>query len=566
MRRSVLCILACIVLVGTLVRAMPLFSYALWGSDSGEYYYLTDHLASTGTALRDGYEGWGEVYPYFPGFLVVAGALSSVSGMGVLQSLMLAPLLFFPVSLVAIFLIGRRIFGNDAGGLLGAAFLAIVMPHVYPTSHAMPGSLGDALMILALLSVIASAKDNRFWVVLAPLSLALIVTHHLSSYLFLIAVMGGIAVRELFVARGARDARRVWRECAFVAAFYVGMVIFWLELSPGFERRVLSSALPMMPPEAIAFAGFVLIAALPFLVLRFPKIPSLGRSAPGGREVAVRIAAIAVALLAVLAIASTLGIPATTMKVPLVSILFFFPLIAIIVPVIVGSRALDLHDEGNTVFGWFAGIAASGLLGVATGSIALSPYRHVEYLMMPFALLFAAGILLVLVFIKGRTRRIAFSAGVATLVLINIPLAYPPQDVMVGFEEGTYQQEWSCLLWAGENTPARSVFASDHRMSSALFGFEGKYATWDTTPRTFTSANFSPEVKAELASANAPLTPRQVQYVLLTDVMKRGIALDPNAPAVPITDASLLKFEQGPFVTLYDNGFAKVVMIDWSMA
>lgn len=550
-----------------LIRAVPMFIYPVWGSDSGEYYYLTSHLANSGSILRDGYEGWGEVYPYFPGFLVLAGAISVITGMGVLASLMAIPFLVMLVSLLALFLIGRRIFRSDAGGLLAAAFLAVVMPHVYPTSHPMPGSLGDVLLMVCLLALLASAEDKRFWLVLAPLSFALIITHHLSSYLFLLAIIGGVAIRELFLAKERRDSTRVVRECAFAAVFYIAMVSFWLFYATGFRRRVLSTAIPPLTPEAIVIAGLALVALLPFVVLRIPKIPSLGRSAPGQKEIVVRIAAIVVILAVILSISATIGIPATSMKIPVISIVYFLPLIAILIPVIIGSRAFDFYEEGNTAFGWFTGIAVSGLLGIATGSIALSPYRHVEYLMIPFALFFAAGLLLFYTFSKkSKVRATAISTVCAALVLLNLPLPYPPQDIMVGFEEGMYQQEWSSLLWAGDSTPARSVFASDHRMSSALFGMEGMYATWDTTPMTFSEGNFSQEVKSELSSARAPFTPRQVQYVLLTDVMRRGVALDPNAPANPMTDASIRKFDIDPFVTLYDNGFVKIVLIDWSRA
>src|SRR5438067_9683413 len=78
-RRAAPWLLAGAAFLGLIARAYPALRYAVWGSDSGEYQFLTRQLLDTGRVLFD-YKGWGVAYPYFPGFFVVSGAVHAVLG------------------------------------------------------------------------------------------------------------------------------------------------------------------------------------------------------------------------------------------------------------------------------------------------------------------------------------------------------------------------------------------------------------------------------------------------------------------------------------------------------
>jgi len=59
----------------------PFLSYALFGSDTGEYYRLTVDLVSTGSIPHGAaYAGWGSAYPDFPGIYLIAGAGAGALG------------------------------------------------------------------------------------------------------------------------------------------------------------------------------------------------------------------------------------------------------------------------------------------------------------------------------------------------------------------------------------------------------------------------------------------------------------------------------------------------------
>ena len=50
----------------------PLQSFAIFGSDTGEYFRLTSDLVTTGHIPLTSYNGWGFAYQDFPGIFLVA--------------------------------------------------------------------------------------------------------------------------------------------------------------------------------------------------------------------------------------------------------------------------------------------------------------------------------------------------------------------------------------------------------------------------------------------------------------------------------------------------------------
>ena len=50
-----------------LLRFIHKYDWPIWGSDSGEYLYLTKYLVENGMMLNENYIGWGRAYPDFQG-------------------------------------------------------------------------------------------------------------------------------------------------------------------------------------------------------------------------------------------------------------------------------------------------------------------------------------------------------------------------------------------------------------------------------------------------------------------------------------------------------------------
>jgi len=208
----------------------------------------------------------------------------------------------------------------------------------------------------------------------------------------------------------------------------------------------------------------------------------------------------------------------------------------------------------------FPGSPAAGV------SSTLSPYRHVEYLFTPIGLLIAVGLARLVTRAGDRAGRRAFYAAcvaVVVLVAANAAIVYPPQKDFGGFEEGLTPGDAALWMWVGIAVPPTWAVATDHRLSSMIFGVDGNPATWTTTPALFTGSSWSAAV-AELRSSGTPYENRPIALVAVDSVMRTGVALDPSAPALPLSGNATAWLGGLPFVPLYENGMDVVYLVDSS--
>src|SRR4029077_3187836 len=126
-----------------------------------------------------------------------------------------------------------RLFPNDTVAILGAVLASLAMPRIYSVAHPAPLALGEALAIAALWMLVESRRDARWHIPLTLTGAALVVTHHLSSYFFVVAALGLVVVREL-VWPHRWSYRFPTRELAFLAAFLVGTLAYWFEFPGAF--------------------------------------------------------------------------------------------------------------------------------------------------------------------------------------------------------------------------------------------------------------------------------------------------------------------------------------------
>ncbi len=117
-------------------------------------------------------------------------------------------------------------------------------------------------------------------------------------------------------------------------------------------------------------------------------------------------------------------------------------------------------------------------------------------------------------------------------------------------------------MWVGIAAPATWSVATDHRLSSAIFGFDGNPATWTTTPVLFTGTpGQSATAYAELRSSGTPYVDRPIDLVAVDSVMYGGVALNPSDSAAPLSAAAIQWLEEMPFVPLYEDGSNVVYLV-----
>lgn len=555
MKKWVLISLAAIFFLAIFMRLYPLTQFAVWGSDSGEYYSIIGQLTRDGYVKTE-YNGWGFAYPYFPGMFHLSGSISHLLGISNLSAMILFIPFAASFSVLLVFFLARMIFKSSEAGILGAAFMAVAMPHVFTTSHPMPGSLGDLFLILGLLLFFGSLKNKKFLPLLILVSFALIVTHHLSSYFFFIMGLGGLFVSELLKNEESKGAKYLW---GFLFFFLTAMILFWSLAAQPFYESVVSDAFDF-PVWAILSLGYVFLIAA-YLIVRIRRRGkwSYEPNFPEPKIQVMKYLALLIVLFLILALVTLNAVLGTDIDLKPQTVLLFAPFLALVAFGSVGPGYLRFYKNGVMVYGWILALFLSLLIGVVTSNRVLLPYRHPEYLMIPLVLFFGIGIVMVLG-IYGQRKigvRALLISAIITLLLLSTFSAYPGKEIMGGFQEGTSIADMQGVIWAGESLEADSTVASDHRMSSMLFGFAGLNATWDSAEQTLHGETYS-DFRDELEGIDIPSGKKPINYVLLDDDIKEGVALLQWENAQPLSQGAQDKFQRWPFVKLYEANGVKI--------
>ncbi len=565
----------------------PYLGYAAFGSDTGEYYYLTYHLVTTG-ALPHGasYPGWGTAYPDFPGIFLLSAAGAEALSIGPFTALSVIVPAVAVLSVLPLFLLFRRLYPNDHVALLGSAIASVAMPRMFSLAHPAPLALGDLLAVAALWMFVESRNDPRWLVLLAPTSAALIVTHHLSSYFFAVGALGGLVFLELW-RPGLWSRRFPLREFVYLASFVTATFAFWFYGTSEFVAKVLLPGLAESP--AVGFLAFealgVLVVAGGAAVVRWRRgWPARTRAwvrAPTDRSFLRDLCAIAAVVFVAASVLLIVPIPGTSQVTRPAAILWFAPVLGLGMLCSGSRRSVTVARLAPFALTWLGalGLSAAVLLGFAVvgssapslsvlGDLAstLAPDRHVEYLFLPIGLLAALGAARLVARAGDRGgRRAAVAVALAVVVLVgaNAAIVYPPQADFGGFEEGLTRGDAGLWMWVGIALPAGATVASDHRLSSFLFGFDGLRATWVTTPALFTGSTWS-AARAELNSSGVPnpAFSAPIEYVAIDGVMYGGVALNPAGLALPLSSAAIAWFGLEGFVPVYENGPEVVYLVD----
>lgn len=252
-----------------------------------------------------------------------------------------------------------------------------------------------------------------------------------------------------------------------------------------------------------------------------------------------------------------------------------------------GSRRTpSIARLGSFPLAWLGalGVSAGSMLGLAAFAATspryaaaanlaatISPSRHVEYLFLPLGLLLAIGIARAVARVGdagGRRAMLAAMLGVVVLLGANAAIVYPPANDFGGFQEGLTHGDAALWMWVGIAVASTWTVASDHRLSSMIFGFDGNRATWVTTPALFNAArNSSADATSaadELRSVGTPnpAHPHPIDLVAIDSVMYSGVALDPGNLALPLSSAAIGWFGGLPFIPLYEDGQNVVYLVD----
>ena len=558
MRRSTGLALAAIVVAAIAIRLSPLLTSLYWGSDFGEYFGIL-RLLSVHGAMPTRYLGWGTTYPSFPGMFFAQEALAGIGGLDLPTVLSLLVPVLGGLAVLPIFLISQEVLRDDRVALFVAAFVAGVMPHVYATSHTAPATMGDLLAFATLLLFLRLRTDSRVGVPLVLVTGALVMTHHLSTYFLVLMVLGSLVLRGLLRPFVWDAGTR--RETAYAGFLLVAVFTYWFGYATPFRDNILTDV--NVQPWWLLFVAFGALLALLALVVaarrrvawRYrPRYPSLRYS--------LAMFGLALAFVVGLTAGTILGaVPGTSVALPPIVLVDFAPLLILLAFSSAGRKFFDFAQAGTATSAWFLALAASAIAGSVVATRVLIPYRHVEYLIVPVALLAGVGFFRLLDLASPtRLRRTAAVFAGCALLAGNFAFAIPPPSFVAGWNEATQPVALNGVYWAGDHLGG--LVAADHMASTNLFGFGGVNATWDTTVAPFFATTWT-DARLGLVGVPSPSGIRDVTYVWLDVVETQGVELRVWQPAVPMSPAAIAKFSESPFVKVYDDGFAQVYWIAW---
>lgn len=571
-RRAAPWLLAAVALLGLATRLHPTVRYAVWGSDSGEYVFLTRQLVETGRVLFP-YDGWGIAYPYFPGMFVVSGAVSSVVGLDVQKAVLWTTPVLATAIPILIGLLAYRVTSDPRVGVVAAAFAAATGALVITTSHAMPGTLGQ-VFLLSLLALLPDAyRDRREMGVLALVGLALLWTHHLTTY-FAIGIVAFVSFYREMTQR-TTDWGRVRVEVPLAALLLLGALWWWLGVADPFREEIVGGALAFSPwVTVLGFLGA--LALLPAIVwLKRGRFPWHQRPRyPSFPTQRFRVAASFTGFVLVVLTLILVKLPGTAIRLEWATLWYALPLIAFISFVPIGVACARFFKQGTLVLGWLYAILGSLAFAIVLDSKVLFPFRHVDYMIMAMAPLVALGMLVTydqalagrIPSERPRVRANLIVAFVALLAVASA-LSLPPRETIGGFEEGIGHDEVAMVEWVAANpqvVPPGSAMAADHRVSSLLWGLAGIHATWDYTPRTYHAEDLA-EVFDELRSLDIPARDgARVDYVFLSPQMVEGVTLLQWENSEPMSAAAVAKFDdERYFERVHEQDGVRLYRVRW---
>lgn len=566
-------ILLLVFIAATAIRSIPGWMNAAWGSDFGIYYGITKDFAEN-PELFQPYDGWGVSYNYFPVLYVIVAGLHFITGLEIVWLLPRVAPIFGGLSVLVFYFVANEIGGDKKLALLACAFLATNPFHIYQTSHAAPMTMGHFFMILSLYFFVKRKRTSVSVGALYMSSILLVASHHLTTFFYLIIIVFMTFYRNFISEKWTKDLKDDLFYISSISAF---TFLYWMFIATPVYRAFLTGGLliPSWLAIALLYLGIVFLLILVKIRRKFvPRWEFKGSFKP-----TLLLSMIITIIICTLFIVtfSFIEIPKTGFMFDKIAILVLLPLI-----ISVGFAAYGgflLKEERGYLLGWIIPIFISLIFTTIIWHQGLFPFRHLEYIAYPLAILSGVGAIKFWKMLKEKeskgkptskawlTSR-TFLGFVVIVLILNLVSAYAVQQVTSRYEESISEEVFDVADWMkGNVTGYNFTIASDHRISQ-IFWAEGYNVTSDSAYVIWFSENWT-ESLDELETANGS-QPR-IEYVVIDHVMRyEGVQSNINETPRNMTPESYAKFQEPPFSLIFrsesEDGekWAELYWIDWN--
>jgi MFS family permease len=567
-------ILFLVFIAATVIRSIPGWLNAAWGSDFGIYYGITKDFAENPELFR-AYEGWGSTYNYFPVLYVLITFLHYITGIEIVWLLPRVTPIFGGLSVLVFYFVAKEIVEDKKLALLCCAFLAVNPFHIYQTSHAAPMTMGHFFMILSLYFFVKKEKNIASFVALFVCSILLVASHHLTTFFYLITIIFITFYRNFISQKWTKDLR--W-DVFYIISFSAFTFIYWMLIATPVYRDFIRGGL--LIPSWLVIGAFYLGILFLFIIviLRRRFYPISEKS--NGKNPSMLILMILTIIIcsSFIVIFSFIEIPQTGFIFEKTAIFFLLPLIVAVGFGFYGAFIIKTKSEQGYVFGWLFPIFISLIFTTVTWHKALLPFRHLEYIAYPLAIICGVGVYAYWKELKEKeskgspssNRKLTsktFANIVVIILILNLISAYSVQNVTSRYEESISKEVFDVISWMkGNVTGYNFTIASDHRISQ-VFWAEGYNVTSDSAYVIWFSENWTESLE-ELETANG--TKPRIEYVVIDFVMRYdGVQSNINETPRNLTPESYEKFRNPPFSLIYrsenidGNKWAELYEVDW---
>ncbi|MFO7792494.1 MAG: hypothetical protein R6W73_05875 [Candidatus Saliniplasma sp.] len=486
--------------------------------DCGEYVYYTQRWVSTGSSYLS-IDGWGQAYPFFPGMFVLSGTFSLTTNVSILSSTVFLPVIISSFVPLLVFLISHKITRKWKPSLISSIFLSLVAPFVYNYSQPKPETLGFFLMTVFLIFFVTLSRDSKkFYLLMIPTAVALIVTHHLTTYFTILFILGGIFFSE-FVKRRSDD-NNLYKFYSYLLLTTIA-ISFWMLYAEPFRKNRIYMALGTPSYSIIAVPYIIIFAAYVIIKLRRKSGYMLPINIHKQNiKTFLKFAVPSLIIGAVLLLlAGFYRVPGRDFKLSY-QVLFYFPLLILGILAVEARKIIKVFGDGMHVVGWFLFGSLSMTLGILTEDSSLLPMRQLSFLLLPLSILLGLGITQIFILynpFKKKRKKVVMVILISILLLWSVPLTYPTQESVSGYEEGSDWDDLEAGIWS-RNIDGK--IATDHRMSAVLFGVGNENLTWIEGYDIYFSQDPS-DIRGELDEFN-------VSYILWDQEMLNGVTTKPG--------------------------------------
>jgi len=571
--------------IAIVVRSFPAWMNAAWGGDFGIYYGLTSRFVENQQIFNE-YNGWGGMYNYFPVLYIFSALGHWITGVDLLWLMPKIAPVFGGLTVFIFYFIVYDLTKRRDVALLSSLFLAVIPFHVYQTSHAAPLTMGHFFMILSCYLFLKYMDQKKYLVPLMISTVFLIMSHHLTTYFFLITIFFIVVIKSVRV-----DLRTMYRDVAYVLAASALTFSYWIFIATPVFSTFMNNGLSISSYFVILLfyvsLGSCLLCIVTMkkrklVVLNHLKKTFMFHPAHSKKRALIYFTAGFVFIFCAEIVFLFVNFPVSGIRMKPLSILYSIPMLFFIGFGCLGVEYLK-HVKNRWFFqAWLCAILSSFIYSLVTVNTTLFPDRHVEYLTVPACLFAAVGILY---FFRFREHKVSLSLKkqlsyptiqalfvlvVCGLVFSNAVAVYPVYTSLEWMDESIPNETANAIDWMNDNLDRNNTLvATDLRLSKMIWA-EGMNATFEGTNDTWTSDTWVGCV----ADFDAEEHHRLVTHVLIDDVM-RDISVNVRVlQSVYMTNESFLKFSQEPFTLVYRNAtvnqeneeihWAEVYSVNWT--